>query len=152
MLPVAVAATFAVSMSDAFDWTKASDDLRFALLKPVMKYEEVIRLKVGKKLNAIGCGTAKDENGNLVSSCEWTYWYRQKSRDRTMGISFFVHDVYRDPNTPRTDTWAAASAGGHDPRTLKPKQVNPNIVAFRVDDVLYRRNKDGLFVAQSGKK
>jgi len=135
------------------DWSKATDDQRFALLKPVMTYEEVERLWIGKKQDVQACGQAKDDNGNLIGSYDGIFWYKISGRTQGVTMSFTVQDVYRDPNKPRTDTWGAGWGGGRfDLPPSPPKRVKPNLVFFRADGVIYRRNKDGLYVAEPTKK
>lgn len=126
MLPVALAAALAVTVSDGLDWSKASDDLRFASLKPVMTLDEALRLTVGKEMFAQGCGTAKTETGEIVSACVDDYSYRLTGRKDVVGFCFYLHS---GPNPPKKGI----------------------LVAFHADEVLYKRNKEGLFVAQPKK-
>ena len=151
---VAVASLF-VSGPEWIDWTRATDDMRWALLKPVMSRADVDRLRVGKEDFAEGCGQAKDEAGNLVGAYIAHFSYKLSGRTEPVTISFTVRDVcIMGPmlDELRPSAWSVGFGGTTYAPPPAPKRLPPNLVAFRADEVLYLRDKDGRYVAQPKKK
>lgn len=117
MLPLAVVTTFAVAVSDGIDWSKASDDLRFASLKPVMTEGEVRRLRLGKKADLIGCGGDMDKEGNTVVCCDLGYSFKLKGRKVPLTISFVqIHQ-------PKVMPWALVSFKIEGGATYRPNSI-----------------------------
>ena len=129
MLPVALAAALTATVSDGFDWSKASDDLRFASLKPVMTLAEAERLRAGRAPEMIGCGVARSEHGHKVGAYTNGYTLKPTGHNDGVAVTFRSHGP---------DGKVAGSVG--------------RVVGFWVNGVAYKRNKEGLFVAQPAKK
>jgi hypothetical protein len=147
MLPLALTAALATSGPDLIDWAKATDDMRFALLKPVMTEKEVRRLFAGKEMSHQGCGYAKTETGEVVGASSSIYHYSLTGRKEEGCISF--HHMYPNaaPAEADPEVWR-----GWNGQPAKPQPRRGILFAFRADEVMYKRTKDGLFEAQPAKK
>jgi len=143
MFAFAIATTLA-TLPDSIVWAKASDDLRFASFKPVMTEVEVKRLKVGKECDRIGCGSGTDKDGNTISGCSLTYCYQLAGHKEPLSISFDLIgvSVQKKESDDQPYRW-----GGNQPPP--PRSVIWTLVSFKVEGgATYRRNKDGLYVAE----
>lgn len=152
MLPIAVTAALAATGPDLIDWSKATDDMRFALLKPVMTATEVERLKIGKTEFAQGCGQAKDDRGRFAPACVTSYSYTLTGRAKPVGIQFTIHGEFESPEDIERRVQTQVADRGRWQPPAPPAQSKWKLVSFRADGVLYRLNKDGLYVTESGKK
>ena len=138
-------ATALTTLPDSIIWAKASDNLRFASLKPVMTEAEVERLKVGKKSDVIGCGSGTDKDGNTFSGCSLGYDYQLAGYKEPLSISFDLIGV----SVQKKESDNPPYRWGVDPPPPPPKTVIWTLVSFRVQGgATYRRNKDGLYVAE----
>lgn len=117
--------------------------MRFALLKPVMTETEVRRLFAGKEMSHQGCGYAKAETSEVVGASSSIYRYSLTGRNEEVCISF--HHMYPNaaPASPEPEVWHPWN--GQPP---KPQPRRGILFAFRADEVVYKRNKDGLFEVQ----
>jgi hypothetical protein len=124
MIPLALAASLTVAV-ETLDWSKASDDLRFGLLKPVMTLEEAERLRAGLASRLIGCGIGRSIHGNMVG--------------------FYTDSYTLKPTGHKNDVWVTFEWHGPDSKVAGSTSM---VVGLRIDGVRYKRNKEGLYVAQ----
>lgn len=147
MLAFAIAASF-TTLPDAIDWSKASDNLRFASLKPVMTEAEVQRLRVGKQSDFIGCGSGTVKDGNTLSGCDLGYVFKLTGRKEPLCIHFDLIGQAVKELQP-ADPWASSWSGWGQDRSPPPKPVLWTLVSFEVEaGATYKRNEDGLYVAE----
>ena len=154
MLPLALTAALAVSGPDLIDWAKATDDMRFALLKPVMAEKEVRRLFAGKEQRTQACGFSMTADGKGRNYSGAGYRYKLTGRDEVVGMTFdFLGPVWGEEPKPAPEElppYGQWGPGGW--AQPKAKVIPGELVGFSTEGVRYKRTKEGLFEAQPAKK